>query len=130
MFNARDKFKFIHTQISKSGNRSDLDTEFKLGFTLNNINVTLPKITSDNISVANYLIIKPFEIYFDMNYVKIPLHLHFTVTGVRFLPFLHFHDGVLIVDCNLLIYRRNLVDLGILAKLICLMRFQTAATMK
>ena len=90
LFNARDKFKFIHTQISKSGNRSDLDTEFKLGFTLNNINVTLPKITSDNISVANYLIIKPFEIYFDMNYVKIPLHLHFTVTGVRFLPFLHF----------------------------------------
>ena len=66
----------------------DYCAKFNMALSLNNINISLPNITSNDISITNYAMVQPMVAYFNTNYVKVPLQLDFGVPMVRHSPFL------------------------------------------
>ena len=57
----------------------DYSAHFKMALSLNNINISLPNIASNDISITNYAMVQPIVAYFNTNYVKVPLQLDFSI---------------------------------------------------
>lgn len=72
----------IRTKYNPNPDEEYYSSEFDMALSLNNINISLPNVTSDDISITNYAMVQPIVAYFNTNYVKIPLQLNFKLSNV------------------------------------------------